>query len=109
MHPLIRHGRNDATIAYREGRPIIAGEFLRDVAALAALLPPHRHVIDLCRDRYRFTVGLAAALARSQISLLPPNDLPAVIEQLAADFADLYCLSDGAATPPSVVALAYPE
>jgi len=109
LHPLIRHSRLEAPLAYRDGRPISAAEFLGDAAALAALLPPHRHVINLCRDRYRFTVGLAAALMREQISLLPPNDLPAVIEQLAVDFGDLYCLSDGAATPPAIALLTYPD
>jgi acyl-coenzyme A synthetase/AMP-(fatty) acid ligase len=107
-YPLIRHRRRDAIVAYRGEQPVSAGEFLRDVTALAKLLPAQRHVVNLCQDRYRFTVGLAAALSRSQVSLLPPSDLPAVLEQLVADFVDLYCLTDGAA-PASIPTLAYPE
>jgi len=108
-YPLIRHDRNDAVVAYRRGGPIPAAAFLRDVAALAALLPRRRHVVNLCRDRYRFTVGLAAALSREQVSLLPPNDLSAVLDQLAADFADLYCLVDDARPAAALPMLAYPE
>jgi acyl-coenzyme A synthetase/AMP-(fatty) acid ligase len=109
LYPLIRHGRLDAIVAYRGEQPVSAREFLRDAMALAKLLPAHRHVVNLCRDRYRFTVGLAAALSRDQVSLLPPNDLPAVLEQLAGDFADLYCLIDGAAPMASIPTFAYPE
>src|SRR5258706_11679802 len=94
--PLIRHEQPNAVFAYRKQRPISAARFLGDVAALAALLPPYRHVFNLCADRYRFTVALAAALCRKQISLLPPSDTPAVLSALAADFSDLYCLTDGA-------------
>lgn len=108
-YPLIRHGHLDAIVAYRGEQPVGAREFLRDVMALARLLPAHRHVVNLCQDRYRFTVGLAAALSREQVSLLPPSDLPAVLEQLAADFADVYCLVDGTAPAVSIPTLAYPE
>jgi acyl-coenzyme A synthetase/AMP-(fatty) acid ligase len=98
-YPLIRHARPDAIFAFRAGRPITAEHFLRDVAALAPLLPARRHVLNLCADRYCFTLGLAAALCREQVSLLPPNDTPGMLDALAADFADLYCLTDG--TPPA--------
>ena len=61
-------------VAVRAGRPIGRDEFLRDVAALAARLPPRQYVINLCTDRYRFMVAFGAALRRRQISLLPPNE-----------------------------------
>jgi acyl-coenzyme A synthetase/AMP-(fatty) acid ligase len=109
VYPLIRHHRLDADLAHSHGRPISARLFLRDVTALAALLPAHRHVVNLCQDRYRFTVGLAAGLSRGQISLLPPSDLPAVIEQLAVDFPDLYCLIDGVAPAVPIGAFTFPE
>ena len=51
--------------------------YLGDVAALSRQrLPPRGHVVNLCRDRYRFAVGFAAALCRRQVTLLPPNDTP---------------------------------
>jgi acyl-coenzyme A synthetase/AMP-(fatty) acid ligase len=105
--PLIRHARPEAVFAYRQGRPISAGQFLGDVAALAPLLPARRHVLNFCGDRYRFVVGVAAALCREQVSLLPSDDKPGTIAALAEDFPDLYCLTDG--TPPAAVpSLSYP-
>jgi len=108
-YPLIRRHRLDAIVAYRKGQAISAASFLRDVAALAALLPSRRNVLNLCSDRYRFTVGLAAALCREQISLLPPNDTPGLLNELAADYPDLYCLTDAAAPIASIHSLTYPD
>lgn len=108
-YPLIRHPRPEAIIAFRRGQPIRTAQFLRDVAGLAARLPARGHVANLCGDRYHFTIGLAAALCRGQISLLPPNEAPAVFEQLAADFPDVYCLSDAAPPLASIPAMTFPE
>ena len=96
-YPLIRRHGLDAIVAFRKGQPISAARFLSDVAALASSLPSRRNVLNLCSDRYRFAVGLAAALCREQISLLPPNDTPGLLKELAADYPDLYCLTDDAA------------
>ncbi|HKT17712.1 MAG TPA: AMP-binding protein [Stellaceae bacterium] len=85
-----------------------AAAFLADAAALADGLPSHRHVVNLCTDRYRFTVGLAAALMREQVSLLPPNEAPATLDQLAEEFPDLYCLYEGAPPATQVATLAFP-
>ena len=107
--PLLRYDRLSAIVAYRKHQPISVARFLDDVEALAALLPARRHVINLCHDRYRFTVGLAAALCRNQISLLPPYDTPGLINDLAADFLDLYCLTDSAASITSIPSMTYPD
>jgi acyl-coenzyme A synthetase/AMP-(fatty) acid ligase len=106
-YPVLRVARDTDIVAVREHRPICRAEFLRDVAALAARLPAHKYVLNLCTDRYRFSVGLLAALYRQQISLLPPNDAPSVLRAVAADYSDLYALTDTARPPfPSIV---YPE
>src|SRR5262249_23624844 len=105
--PLLRQPRGDAPVAFGRRRAIAAAEFLRDVAALAAALPRRAHMLNLCTDRYRFTVGFAAALCREQVSLLPPDDRPATIRAIAADFAEVYCLIDGAA-PAGVSSFAFP-
>jgi acyl-coenzyme A synthetase/AMP-(fatty) acid ligase len=109
-YPLIRRHRLDAIVAFRKGQPISAARFLRDVAALASLLPSRRNVLNLCSDRYRFAVGLAAALCREQISLLPPNDTPGLLDELATDYPDLYCLTDAAPAPIAFIPLlTYPD
>ena len=107
--PLIRDYADDAILAYREGHAIRVEQFLGDVAQLAALLPARGNILNLCSDRYRFVVGLSAALVRGQISLLPPNHTPNLIEQLKQCYSDVYCLTDGLAEHPDLPTLCYPE
>jgi acyl-coenzyme A synthetase/AMP-(fatty) acid ligase len=91
---LLRHGTLDAPAIRRRGRTIAAGAFLGEIAALAERLPERPHVINLCRDRYRFTVGFLAALLRGQLSLLPPSDTPLVLGQVAEAYPGVYALAD---------------
>jgi acyl-coenzyme A synthetase/AMP-(fatty) acid ligase len=107
--PLLQHERLDAVAARRQGRPISAAAFLGEVAALAEMLPEHRHVINLCRDRYSFATGFLAALTRGQLSLLPPNDTPLVLGQLAESQGDLYALADWACPDLPFPALRIPD
>ena len=107
-HPLLRAPRPGSVFARSADSTFTIATFLGDVAALAARLPRRGHVVNLCRDRYRFAVGFAAALSRRQINLLPPNDTTAVLEQLAADFADVYCLTDSV-VPDGAVVFQYPS
>jgi acyl-coenzyme A synthetase/AMP-(fatty) acid ligase len=97
--PLIRGFEAGGVLAWRDGRAVRVGEFLRDAARLAARLPARRHVLNLCADRYRFAVGLAAALLRRQVCLLPPNETPDMIGRLASQYASLCCLCDRGAGP----------
>jgi acyl-coenzyme A synthetase/AMP-(fatty) acid ligase len=107
-HPFLRYDNGEAAVAVQDGRSISVADFLRDTAVLAAMLPSRRYVANLCADRYRFTVGVAAALSREQISLMPPNQAPAVLEELAADFPDLYCIHDGRLATGGLRAIAFP-
>ena len=94
--PLFVHARPDSIVAYRDGRPISARRFLHDARELAQRLPSGRHVLNLCADRYRFTVGLAASLLSGKCSLLPPTHTPEVIRQLNSFAPDAFCLTDDA-------------
>ena len=51
-------------------------------------------MLNVCTDRYRFTVGLAACLMSERVSLLPSTHTPQVIAQLAAFAPDAFCLTD---------------
>lgn len=107
IYPITRHAGKDDIVAVRAQRRIDRTRFLRDIASLATRLPAHKYVLNLCTDRYRFMVGFAAAMCRQQISLLPPSDAPGVLKTLAADYLDLYALTDTLRPPfPSVV---YPD
>jgi acyl-coenzyme A synthetase/AMP-(fatty) acid ligase len=94
--PLLAHADAHDVVAYRQGEAITARQFLADVAHLAEQLPDAQHVLNLCEDRYRFAVGLAAAITRRQISLLPSSQHPDMVQQLREDHPDLYALVEDA-------------
>jgi acyl-coenzyme A synthetase/AMP-(fatty) acid ligase len=94
--PLFTHEGPDSIVAWRDFQPIDARQFLADVRELAQRLPAGRHILNLCVDRYRFTVGFAAALLTGKCSLLPPAHAPEVIRQLHAFAPDAFCLTDDA-------------
>jgi acyl-coenzyme A synthetase/AMP-(fatty) acid ligase len=108
-HPLMRHERLDAILGIAPSGPVTVANFLSDVAALALRLPERRHVVNLCVDRYRFTVALAAALVRDQLTLMPPSDTAGVLSSIASAFDGLYAIHDGA--PPNIAmpVIAYPD
>ncbi|MDB5966131.1 MAG: CoA ligase [Polaromonas sp.] len=92
--PLLVHPHADDVLAWRQGQPVTVAQFLADVRRLAAGLPPGRHVLNACSDRYRFTVGLAAALTADRISLLPPTLAPEMLRHLQGFAPDAFCLTD---------------
>lgn len=97
--PLLPPNPDDLIIAHHRGRAISRATFLRDVATLAADLPPGRPLLNLCSDRYLFAVGLFAAIARGNLSLLPNSTTPATLATLRAQEPELLCLSDQAEAP----------
>jgi acyl-coenzyme A synthetase/AMP-(fatty) acid ligase len=107
--PLLRIHGVGTVFAYRDERPVGVEEFLRDVARLAAALPERRYALNLCTDRYRFTVGFAAALLRGQVSLLPPNLASGSIGELGRCYPDVYCLTDETPQYPSLETFFFPE
>jgi acyl-coenzyme A synthetase/AMP-(fatty) acid ligase len=63
--------------------------------------------VNLCTDRYQFTVGLCAALLRRQVNLLPPNATLDLFKRLRLEYPSTYCLSDGPIQP--LETFLYPE
>ena len=106
--PVTRGYGAGAAFAYCDGAPVALADFRRDVAQLARQLPDRQHVINLCADRYRFTVGFAAALMRGQISLLPPNLTPDFRAQLAQRYRGLYCIAESPAVSPELETVLFP-
>jgi acyl-coenzyme A synthetase/AMP-(fatty) acid ligase len=94
MLPLIAHDRPDAVLAYRAGESISAAQFLQSALALARRLPAGTHILNACKDRYHFTVGLAASLIAGKCSVLPSTHTPEVIRDLRSFAPDVFCLSD---------------
>lgn len=81
-------------LAWRDGAPISAGQFLAEAAALAECLPAGGRPLNLCRDRVHFALGLVAALLRGQTSLMPPNALPETLRQVPAAGGAPYLMVD---------------
>jgi len=92
--PLVTHANAEAIVAWRADGAVTRQQFLAEVAELAARLPAGSHLINLCADRYRFSVGLAAAIVAGKVSLLPPTHTPEAVRKVR-DFApDVFCLTD---------------
>jgi acyl-coenzyme A synthetase/AMP-(fatty) acid ligase len=111
MHPiaLLAHQSAAAVAAYRGGEPISAKRLLDDAQRLARVLPPGKHLLNVCSDRYRFAVGFAAAMISGRVSLLPSTHTPEVIAQLAAFAPDAFCLTDDANCEIALPQLKFPE
>ncbi len=92
--PLLAHESPAAIVAYYRGVAVDARLFLAHASHLATCLPAATHVLNLCSDRYRFTVGLAACLLTGRVSLLPSTHTPEVIRQLTTFAPDTFCLTD---------------
>ena len=107
--PLITHASPDAVVAYRHGAPIHAGRFLSDIAHVAAVLPASKHILNICSDRYRFAVGVCAALVSGKITLLPSTLAPEMLRQIGRFAPDLACLTDGDPLNARMSSVSYPE
>jgi acyl-coenzyme A synthetase/AMP-(fatty) acid ligase len=90
-----------APLAWSRGAPISAHRFLADVRAQAARMDGAAPVANLCANRYRFAVVLAAAWTRGVPSLLPPNALPDTLGRLAAAWPGLLLATDSVEGAPT--------
>ena len=79
--------------AWHRGVAVTVEAFRAEAHALAARLPGHPYVVNLCEDRYAFVVGFAAALIARQTTLLPPSRAPQAVKDSCAG-RDAYRLTD---------------
>jgi acyl-coenzyme A synthetase/AMP-(fatty) acid ligase len=77
--PLLAGHRPEAAFAWHHGAVVTARAFEAAARALAARLPQHPYVVNLCEDRYAFMLGFAAALLARQTTLLPPSRAPEAV------------------------------
>jgi len=84
----------DGTVARRDGATISRGCFLGDIQTLADALPERSFVVNFCVDRVRFAIGLAAAMSRGQVTLLPSDGSAGAVAGLLGSYPDLYALVD---------------
>ena len=92
--PLIGSRSSNDVLAWEQGRPRTAGQFLTDVSCLAARLPDRPTVLNLAGNRYGFLVGLVAAMLRRQVTLLPQTRASESMRRLVDDYPGSYCVTD---------------
>jgi acyl-coenzyme A synthetase/AMP-(fatty) acid ligase len=84
------------TLAWRDGEAITLAQCVAEATAFAEALPANGQPVNLCSDRYLFTLALLAALLRGQTSLMPPNAMPHTLHQLGDPASPAYALIDDA-------------
>jgi len=82
------------TLAWRDGAALTLAQCIAEAAAFAERLPAHGQPVNLCNDRYLFTLAWLAALLRGQTSLMPPNAMPHTLHQLGDPAHPAYALID---------------
>ncbi|HNL76897.1 MAG TPA: AMP-binding protein [Accumulibacter sp.] len=107
--PLLGHAGLDEVFAYTADGPVDVRTFLAEADELAAGLPTGRHFLNLCQDRYRFTVGLAAGLLSGRVSLQPSSQSAETLRQIHQDYADVFCLCDGEFATGDLPRFVFPE
>ena len=107
--PLVSHSSPDTIFAWRADGPVTLRQFLADVRELADRFPSACHLLNLCSDRYRFSVGLAAAIVTGKLSLLPSTQVPETLRQLKVFAPDAFCLTDSDTSAVDLPQLRYPE
>lgn len=98
----------DSIIAWLPAGPVTRNQFLADVHQLAGQLPDGRHVLNICHNRYHFLVGLAAAIVRGKVSLLPSSLTPNTVARLRHDTPDVFCLHDASLDGIDLPSLPFP-
>jgi len=93
--PLLGAFRPDNELARGPQARHSHSDYLHAVWALAEALPAGRHVLNFCKDRYRFLVGLGACLVAQKISLMPSTRTLAVLRQIQDHYPETFCLHDG--------------
>lgn len=94
--PLCGHTQPDAVLAHDVQGSLTVRQWLHDVQALAAQLPADcSHVLNVCRNRYLFLVGLGAGIVTGRISLQPSSLAPEAVRHLLQHAPHPVCLHDG--------------
>jgi acyl-coenzyme A synthetase/AMP-(fatty) acid ligase len=97
--PLLGIADPARVVAWRHDGPVSAARFLAQVRATAASLPDAPAAVNLCEDRYAFTVAFCAVVLRGQINLLPSSRAPQAVDEVMAACPGSYALGELALDP----------
>lgn len=77
--------------------PLRCADFIGQALRLAEQLPAGKFAINLCENRYLFTLAFCAAIIKQQTTLLPQNRAEATQISLFEHYTGAYVLHDGGA------------
>jgi acyl-coenzyme A synthetase/AMP-(fatty) acid ligase len=97
--PLLQAIDPHRVLAWRDGSPVTAVQFLAHVQAVAATLPAVSAAVNLCEDRYAFLVAFCAIVLRGQTNLLPSSRAPQAVDEVMAAHPGCYALGEQALDP----------
>jgi acyl-coenzyme A synthetase/AMP-(fatty) acid ligase len=89
-------------LAWRDGAPVSAVQFLAHVRQVAATLPGAGAAVNLCEDRYAFLVAFCAIVLRGQTNLLPSSRAPQAVDEVMAAHPGCYALGEQVLDPAPV-------
>lgn len=93
--PLLELSAPDAPLFLQRGGAVVSrGQFAAAAMTLAQRLPQRSHVLNLCENRYAFSLVFAAAALRGQAALLPPGSVGATLQALAQRYPDATRLNE---------------
>jgi acyl-coenzyme A synthetase/AMP-(fatty) acid ligase len=92
--PILMGSQPDTTIFNYKDELITHEKFKQDACCLAENLQQHKYAINLCEDRYLFTLGFVACMLQKQICLMPASSAEKEIESLEQDYADTQRIND---------------
>lgn len=87
----------DRCFSIVRGRNASLGNLYYQAWQLSRRLPEGRYVINLCENRYAFTVCYFAVIFQGKTNLLPQNRSRRALESLLQEYSGSYCISDNPA------------
>ena len=92
--PLVEQADAGRCLLWHGGKPVSVRAFAGAVNALAARLPQHSCMVNLCAERHNFLVAFCAAAVAGQTNLLPVARAPQAIAEVMRSYPDSYAFTD---------------
>jgi acyl-coenzyme A synthetase/AMP-(fatty) acid ligase len=92
--PIIARYEPARVFVWRGARAIRCGQALADMQALAAGLKPDRPYLNLCADRYYFSVALGAIALTGGVNLLPHSGADGALTDVGTAYPEAGCIDD---------------
>ena len=84
----------ESDFAFRQGQIINRFTFIKHAIVLSTMLSNSKYIINLCEDRYLFSVLFIACLIKDKICLLPSSQVESEITNLKNKYYDCDIITD---------------